>query len=156
MEKLRTYTPEIISPAVVEEFKDFINILYRATSHPDNPRVKGFKDGSNCQRFAVDVLRGCGFTIPHLRSLELWQDNPYTYLADQPEKYDLVFFTPDWETDMRFAHVGVIAEVNNEGNFWVIHNSKEVGRSKIWSLNRFAQTDRYRVLRGIKRPARLG
>lgn len=140
----------------MNKIESWLNIPYRASRHPDNHLSKSGQGGSNCQLFAVDFLNeALGFTIPYLRSKELWEDNVWTRQVDlikeSLEVGDLVFYTSSEEADMRLAHIGVVAGVNEGGSFSVIHNSKEEGKSAIWENERFLANERYQVLRGAKR-----
>ena len=100
--------------------------------------------GANCQRWAYEVLRHFGFTVPDLRSDELWHDTVATRQVDAPRPLDLVLYKGD--ADPFGAHVGV----------WtgdaVAHLCREVGRPTVWPQPEFDLRPRYAVRIGFKRP----
>lgn len=96
--------------------------------------------GSNCQRYAYEILQLFGRSCPPLRSAELWRD---TTTVDHPEPLDLAFFNAT--SDPYGAHLGVWM-----GHDTVLHLCREVARPAAWSLADFAHRDRYAVLLGFK------
>lgn len=102
------------------------------------------RQGGNCQLWAYEVLDHFGFTIPDLRSDDLWFDTSATERVDEPQPLDLVLYKGD--DDPYGAHVGL----------WtgdaVAHLCKEIGSPVVWSEEKFKDRDRYSVRIGYKRP----
>ena len=104
----------------------------------------GLTGGANCQRYAYAVLAHFGRLVPPLRSDELWHDEEATVRVEDPVPLDLLLFSPT--VDPYGAHVGVWVAPDQ-----VLHLCAEVGRPVVWTLEEFAQRERYRVLIGAKR-----
>lgn len=101
--------------------------------------------GANCQLFAYEVLSHFGFTLPDLRSDELWRDTEATQVVLVPQPLDLVLVHDRQQA--WGAHVGVMVSATE-----AVHLSKEVGRPAVWTLAQFAATPRFANLIGFKRP----
>ena len=122
----------------------FLAVRYDRSRYPGAPGVSGVADGANCQQLAYELLRHFGFTVPDLRSSELWDDTEHTTRAETLEPFDLLLFSPD---DSAFgAHVGVYL-----GDGKVIHLSKEAGVPEVRELAWFRDAPHYRTLLGGKR-----
>ncbi|HMB29599.1 MAG TPA: NlpC/P60 family protein [Blastocatellia bacterium] len=124
--------------------QQFMNVRYDGSRFPGAPGVSGVAEGANCQQFAYELLRHFGYSVPDLRSSELWEDTDYTYRAGSLEPFDLLLFSADGKAFG--AHVGVYL-----GEEKVIHLSKEAGFPEIRELAWFQNTPRYCTLLGAKR-----
>ncbi len=122
----------------------FLTVRYDGACFPGAPGVSGIAQGANCQQFAYEVLRHFGFSVPDLRSSELWEDTEHTSRAEILEPFDLLLFSPDGNPFG--AHVGVYL-----GDEKVIHLSKEAGIPEIRELAWFRSIPRYCTLLGGKR-----
>ena len=91
-----------------------------------------------------EVLDHFGFTLPDLRSDDLWFDTSATERVDEPQPLDLVLYKGD--DDPHGAHLGL----------WtgdaVAHLCKEIGNPVVWHEQEFRDRDRYSVRIGFKRP----
>ena len=108
------------------------------------PRA-GLRAGGNCQLFAYEVLACFGFSVPDLRSAELWRDTEHTAVVLTPRPLDLALFHDRQQA--YGAHVGVVVSGTE-----VLHLCPEEGRPAVWTWEQFAATPRYAHLVGIKRP----
>jgi cell wall-associated NlpC family hydrolase len=124
--------------------QQFMNVRYDGARFPGAPGVSGVAEGANCQQFAYELLRYFGYSVPDLRSSELWEDTEHTYRAESLEPFDLLLFSADGKA--YGAHVGVYL-----GDEKVIHLSKEAGFPEIRELAWFQNTPRYCTLLGVKR-----
>jgi hypothetical protein len=79
-----------------------------------------------------------------LRSSELWEEEVETFVVDQPQPLDLVFFNKD--EDPFGAHVGLLMAENE-----VLHLCREVGFPTVWALNEFRSRPNYGFFIGAKR-----
>ena len=122
----------------------FLTVRYDGARFPGSPGVSGVAGGANCQQFAYELLRHFGFSVPNLRSSELWADTEHTFHTDSLEPFDLLLFSADGSAFG--AHVGVYL-----GDGQVIHLWKEAGLPGVRDLAWFANTRRYRTLLGAKR-----
>jgi hypothetical protein len=123
------------------------DVRYSASHFPGAVGVVGVEGGANCQQYAYAVLRHHGFTLPDLRSRELWQDRDYTAVTDRMEPFDLVLVHDN--PDSWGAHVGLCV-----GADLVLHLSRKIGVPAIETLAELQQRDAYRYLIGCKRPLR--
>ncbi|HUA32753.1 MAG TPA: NlpC/P60 family protein [Candidatus Binataceae bacterium] len=122
----------------------FLSVPYDGSRYPGAIKASDLRDGANCQRFAFELLRHFGRTVPNFRSSELWDDAEQTTIAKRLRPLDLLLFSRDgraWG-----AHVGVYL-----GEGQVIHLAKKVGRPEIWTMADFAADPSYRVFIGAKR-----
>lgn len=122
----------------------FMQIRYNPRVIPDGSSHQLLETGANCQVFAYTLLRHNGKQVPDLRSMELWEDEEFSTVAENFEPLDILFFKKDkqpWG-----AHLGVYL-----GNEQVLHLSRKVGKPIIWKLNEFNQVPAYQVLIGGKR-----
>lgn len=104
------------------------------------------RSGANCQLWAYEVLEHCGWSIPDLRSDDLWHDTVATERVDTPQPLDLVLYNPTVEP--WGAHVGLVVDAG------VAHLCREVGTPVIWSEAEFGARAEYAVRIGFKRPTR--
>jgi murein DD-endopeptidase / murein LD-carboxypeptidase len=123
---------------------EFFDSKYDASKYPGSGKCDGLKNGSNCQYFAYELLRHFGYTVPDLRSSDLWEDTEYSEIVNEFEPLDILFFNTDSKS--YGAHVGLYIGAGK-----VIHLSKEVGYPTIWSLEEFQSRDHYSCLIGGKR-----
>ena len=123
----------------------FWDVPYDGARYPGAVRRGDMTEGASCHLFAYEVLAFFGFTIPDLRSDELWRDTEATVVVLEPRPLDLVLFH-DREQAWG-AHVGVVCSDSE-----VVHLAKEVGRPAVWPFAQFATTPRYANLIGFKRP----
>ena len=121
----------------------FYGVPYDGSRYPGTPG--NFREGANCQKFAYELIRHYGRTIPDFRSSELWADSTYTRVAGILRPLDLVMFNRT--ANAWGAHVGVYL-----GDYLVIHLSKEVGIPAIWTMDEFASHPKYSFYIGAKRP----
>lgn len=123
---------------------EFFDSKYDGSKYPGSGSCSGIKNGANCQYFAYELLKNFGYTVPDLRSSNLWEDTTYTQKVESFKPLDLLLFSKD--SDPYGAHVGVYIGKNK-----VIHLSQEIGYPTIWDLEDFKKRDRYSVLLGGKR-----
>lgn len=135
----------------VEDFGDlaqlpapFWEVPYVAKRYPGAVPRGEVHLGANCQLWAYEVLAFFGWSMPDLRSDELWDDRIATALVSDPRTLDLVLFSD--KPRAYGAHVGLW----NDGR--VAHLCREVGRPVIWDLDQFSERPRYQTLLGFKRP----
>ena len=83
----------------------FYQVRYDGACYPGAPGVRGLEGGANCQQYAYELVRAFGYTIPDLRSSNLWADTAHTAVPERPEPFDLVLLHN--KLDARGAHVGV-------------------------------------------------
>ncbi|MEO1056073.1 MAG: hydrolase [Actinomycetota bacterium] len=102
--------------------------------------------GANCQLWAYGVLDRFGFNVPDLRSDDLWHDNIWTRVVDDPLPLDLVLFNDTHEP--YGAHVGLVTEGG------IAHLCQEIGQPTVWPESVFATRARYAIRIGFKRPVR--
>lgn len=121
-----------------------MTVRYDGSRFPGAPEVNGIAQGANCQQFTYELLRHFGFSVPDLRSSDLWEDTEHTSRVESLEPFDLLLFSPDGNAFG--AHVGVYL-----GDEKVIHLSKEAGIPEIRELAWFRNTPRYCTLLGGKR-----
>jgi murein DD-endopeptidase / murein LD-carboxypeptidase len=122
----------------------FLKVLYDEKRYPGAPGVRGVTQGANCQQYAYEFVRAFGFSIPDLRSSDLWVDTAHTHVAKQPKPFDLVLVhnAPiSWG-----AHVGVYL-----GKGLILHLSKRIGAPAIESVQSMMCRVDYRYLLGFKR-----
>ncbi len=100
--------------------------------------------GANCQHFAYELLRHFGLTLPDFRSSELWKDTTYTKEVLEFKPLDLLLWNKTQEA--WGAHVGVYLGDNK-----IIHLSKTVGATSIWSLEESQKHERCTHFIGAKR-----
>jgi cell wall-associated NlpC family hydrolase len=133
-------------PALLQDLPEsFWEVPYDGTRYPGVVPPGDIGPGANCHLFAYAVLAQFGFTLPELRSAELWRDTTSTRVVLSPQPLDLVLFH---DRQQAFgAHCGVVCSENE-----VVHLSKEVGRPAVWTFAQFAATPRFSQLIGIKRP----
>jgi cell wall-associated NlpC family hydrolase len=122
----------------------FFDTYYDGSKFPGSSTCGGIQNGANCQYFAYELLRHFGFTVPDLRSSNLWKDKISTKKVKTLQPLDLVLFNKT--KDAYGAHVGVYI-----GNGKVIHLSKEVGYSTVWDFEEFKKRENYKVFIGAKR-----
>ena len=122
----------------------FYQVRYDADRYPGSPGVKGLPGGANCQQYAYEFVRAFGYTIPDLRSSDLWADTARSAAFEQPEPFDLVLLHE--RPDPWGAHVGVYL-----GKRLVLHLSKKIGMPAIEPLESLMQRPQYRYLIGFKR-----
>jgi len=106
----------------------FRRVRYDGSCYPGRPGLRGLRRGANCQHFAYELLREFGFTVPNLRSSELWSDRKFSSRVRQLRKLDLVLFNrkrASWG-----AHVGVYV-----GGGKVLHLCKSAGRPETCTLD---------------------
>src|SRR5277367_4934850 len=120
----------------------FWNIAYNYDCSPG--ATVGLAKGANCQQYAYEFLRYCGFHIPDFRSSDLWEDTEFTAIADPIEPLDIVMLHK--EADAWGAHVGVAL-----GQNVVLHLSKKNSRPDIETLDALMSRHEYRHLIGVKR-----
>jgi cell wall-associated NlpC family hydrolase len=125
---------------LLEVPRRFLDVPYDGARFP----VADIANGANCQAFAYALLRHFGRRISDFRSSELWEDAVETERVTDLLPLDLLLFNPT--SSSYAAHVGVFL-----GDGSVIHLSKRVGKSAIWSLERFAREPGYEVFIGAKR-----
>lgn len=145
------------------ELHKFVSIPYRGSRYPGKVSVKRFREGSNCQLFALGVLDSIGFLIDHdMRSDELWNDTNFMYfVGNEPiyfEIFDVLFFMQGIlnELDPKRFHLGIyLGKVPGlTYRHCVLHNPRP-GPSTIWPLEDFEKSSRKHRLFGAKRPFRL-
>jgi murein DD-endopeptidase / murein LD-carboxypeptidase len=68
----------------------FQKVPYDQKRYPGAPGVRGVAVGANCQQYAYEFVRAFGFTIPELRSSDLWADTTHTRFPKRPKPFDLV------------------------------------------------------------------
>ncbi|WGZ94351.1 MAG: NlpC/P60 family protein [Candidatus Thiothrix putei] len=122
----------------------FLTIRYNGAHYPGSPNTNGLEGGANCQQFAYELLRHNSFSVPDLRSRELWEDTTHTYRVTELTWGDLLLWnkTPD----PYGAHVGVYI-----GDGQAIHLAKDNGYPVMERLENIAQHPAYRVFIGAKR-----
>lgn len=122
----------------------FRKVLYNQKCFPVAPEVRGVTGGANCQQYAYEFVRAFGFTIPDLRSSDLWADTTHTHFSQRPKPFDLVLVHNApiaWS-----AHVGVYL-----GSGLVLHLSKKIGAPAIESVHSMMRRAQCRYLLGFKR-----
>ncbi|HUY27819.1 MAG TPA: hypothetical protein VMV27_10410 [Candidatus Binataceae bacterium] len=122
----------------------FLRVQYNGARHPGAPKLRGLAHGANCQHFAYELLRHDGLAVPDLRSSDLWRDKRFTRRVVRLRPLDLLLFNRTrraWG-----AHVAVYL-----GQRRAIHLSNQVGTPAIWTLEEFAEHERYQVYLGAKR-----
>ena len=130
---------------VLESLPDWYwEVRYVGERYPGAVQRGELRSGGNCQLWAYEVLEFFGWSIPDLRSDDLWDDTTATELVDRPQPLDLVLYNPT--TEPWGAHVGLVVE---EG---VAHLCREVGTPVIWPAHEFAARPEYSVRIGFKRP----
>lgn len=122
----------------------FLSVRYEASRYPGAPGAAGLQAGANCQRFAYQVLRHFGLTVPPFRSSDLWEDNEHTHRVTRLKALDLLLWNAS--PSPRGAHVGVYL-----GEDRAIHLSKQVGKPAVWGLETFLEYERYSFFLGAKR-----
>lgn len=122
----------------------FLRVKYNGAHFPGAPNLRGLAHGANCQHFAYELLRHFGLALPDFRSSDLWSDKRFTRRVVRLLPLDLLLFNRTHRA--RGAHVAVYL-----GERRAIHLSKQIGTPVIWSLEQFAEHDRYRVCLGAKR-----
>jgi hypothetical protein len=120
----------------------FMQVHYVASCYPGVAR--GLRAGANCQHFAYELLRHFGLILPDFRSSELWGDTTHTEKVLEFKPLDLLLWNKTQEA--QGAHVGVYLGSNQ-----VIHLSKTVGTTSIWTFEDFQKLERYRYFIGAKR-----
>ncbi len=124
--------------------RKFLRVQYNGACYPGAPNLRGLAQGANCQHFAYELLRHFGRAVPDLRSSDLWNDTHYTRRVVRLRPLDLLLFNRTrraWG-----AHVAVYL-----GRGRAIHLSKQVGTPIVWTLEEFAEHERYQVYLGTKR-----
>jgi lipoprotein Spr len=121
------------------------SVPYNAGRYPGAPTGRGVAGGANCQLYAYAVLEHHGFTLPGLRSRELWLDRDHTAMVDRMEPLDLVLVHDN--PDSWGAHVGLCV-----GGTDVLHLSRKIGVPAIETLAALQERAEYRFLIGFKRP----
>lgn len=127
--------------------RKFLRVRYKGACYPGAPNLRGLAQGANCQHFAYELLRHFGRTVPDLRSSDLWKDTRFTRPVVRLQPLDLLLFNRTrraWG-----AHVAVYL-----GRGRAIHLSKQAGTPIVWTLEEFAERERYRVYIGAKRVIR--
>ncbi len=125
--------------------ESFMHVRYVGARYPGAPGVEGIEGGANCQQFAYTILRHFGYSIPDLRSSELWADTDHTRVVEGPlEVFDLLLWHD--QKDAWGAHVGLYV-----GDDHAVHLAKQVGVPVVWPMAAFADHDAYRVFIGAKR-----
>jgi murein DD-endopeptidase / murein LD-carboxypeptidase len=122
----------------------FHKVLYDEKRYPGAPGVRGVTEGANCQQYAYEFVRAFGFTIPDLRSSDLWADTAHTHVAKRPKPFDLLLVHDapiSWG-----AHVGVYL-----GKGLILHLSKKLGVPAIEPVQSMMCRVEYRHLIGFKR-----
>jgi murein DD-endopeptidase / murein LD-carboxypeptidase len=130
------------SPIKIPE--PFYQVLYDHERYPGAPGVRGIFGGANCQQYAYEFLRAFGFTIPDLRSSDLWADTTHSVVSEQPQVFDLVLVHN--KPDPWGAHVGVYL-----ASGLILHLSQNIGVPAIEPLEVMTQRSQYRYLIGFKR-----
>jgi murein DD-endopeptidase / murein LD-carboxypeptidase len=113
-------------------------------NHDRYPGVRGLVGDANCQQYAYEFLREFGYTIPHFRSSDLWEDTEHTVVSKLPEAFDLIFVND--KPDSWGAHIGVCL-----GNEAVLHLSQKIGMPAIERIASLTERRQYRYLIGFKR-----
>lgn len=129
------------SPTIPARFR---NVRYDGKCYPGSRGLRGLGRGANCQHYAYEFLRHLGFTVPNLRSSELWADKEFSSRVHRLRRFDLVLFNRKraaWG-----AHVGVYL-----GGSRVLHLCKSIGLPAVWTLDEFAAREEYRTMLGAKR-----
>jgi lipoprotein Spr len=135
---METGTAGIVIP------RKFLRVQYNGACYPGAPDLRGLAQGANCQHFAYELLRHFGRAVPDLRSSDLWSDTRFTRPVVRLRPLDLLLFNRTrraWG-----AHLAVYL-----GGGRAIHLSKQVGTPIVWTLEEFAEHERYRVYLGAKR-----
>jgi hypothetical protein len=120
------------------------SIPYSPLASPSETGAVSWFDGSNCQRFAYEILKLFGLNCPPLRSSNLWREEGATAIVVRPEPLDLVFFGAG--SNPYGAHIGVWMASDE-----VLHLCKEIGIPSVWPMAEFAKRPRYKTVIGFKR-----
>lgn len=160
----------------------FVGVPYAGERHPGNTTIREFLDscdeGSNCELFALAVLRLAGFSVEEKRSIELWHDMDFTLEVKEDglyELFDLFFFLPKGAdphkveeevlrglysqgstlhnvdpNELKKFHLGVyIGSIGGETDC-IVHLPKP-GPSAIWPLSYFGESEKKYWLFKVKR-----
>ncbi len=109
--------------------------------------------GTNCELLVQAFVRARGFYIPALRSSELYEDQLFTRLIDDPRQIqtgDILGFCEVEKIDFYGIHVG-LAWVDNR-NLRVVHNARHIGQAQVEDLEEVLAYEKHARLVWIKRP----
>ena len=123
--------------------QEFLNIQYNPKQTPES-QLSIFKHGANCQLFAYSLLKHFGYSIPPLRSSDLWEDQEFTKNVDELKPFDLMLYHS--KPEAWGAHVGLYI-----GNDTVLHLSQGIGTPEKRHHNDFKLSEKYKCFIGAKR-----
>lgn len=126
--------------------REYWDVPYNGARYPGAVARGELHRGANCQLWAYELLDYLGFTVPDLRSDDLWRDTVATRRVSSPRALDLVLYGTS--SNAYGAHVGVWTGAATA------HLCQEVGRPSVWAQGDFGARAQYAVHIGFKRPVR--
>ena len=127
----------------VEIPQKFLTVCYNPKQIPGS-NLSIFEHGANCQLFAYSLLEHFGYTIPPLRSSDLWADQKTTKNTHNFKPLDLMLY--HYKPEAWGAHVGLYI---GDGN--VLHLSQDIGKPEMKYHQDFSLSDKYKFFIGAKR-----
>lgn len=117
----------------------------------ENPQA-----GSNCELLVHAIVSARGFTLPRLRSSEIYEDSEFTeHVRDvsKTQTGDIIGLRPVGKKGLKGIHIGIIW-LDGDGEIHLIHNARHVGQARLEALSEAIKHPGHAEIAWIKRPVR--